>query len=66
MPVNVSNCHQLDYVHVYCRLSPLKHLKVLQLTENELSAGLPSAIGEIDTLNRLEIYKCGLKTLPQR
>ena len=51
---------------VYYSLCSLKHLQVLDLSYNDFSDGLPSVVGEITTLNTLNLSGCKLKDIPQR
>ena len=51
---------------IYYSLCLLKHLQVLDLSDNDFSDGLPSVVGEITTLTTLDLFDCKLKDLPQR
>ena len=54
------------YFAIFSRLSKLSQLKVLNLSINNLSEGLPNVIAELDRLESLWLYKCQLKDLPDR
>ena len=50
----------------YCSFSKLTELKVLNLSDNNFSDGLPDVIGQLTSLNTLNLKKCKLSTLPVR
>ena len=54
------------YYVIYYRLSSLTHLKVLDVTSNSFSQGLPTVITEITSLETLILWGCQLSELPQR
>ena len=53
-------------IYVYCSLGKLTELKVLYLGDNNFSGGLPDVIGQLTSLNRLNLERCNLSTLPER
>ena len=51
---------------MYYRLSSLKQLKVLDVSENNFTQGLPTVITEITSLETLKLERCKLSELPER
>ena len=51
---------------LHYRLSSLKQLKVLDVSDNNLTHGLPMVITKITSLETLELRKCYLSQLPER
>jgi len=47
-------------------LSQLAQLKVLLMSDNDFSEGLPEVVSTLTSLEELYIRKCGLNTLPDR
>ena len=45
-------------------ISPLPHLKMLDLSWNKFPAGLPSIINQLTTLHELNLSQCRLTDLP--
>ena len=53
-------------MYVYCSLCKLTELKVLGLSDNNFSDGLPDVIVQLTSLNTLDLRWCKLTTLPVR
>jgi len=47
-------------------VSKLTDLKVLDMSDNDFSAGLPDIFSSLLSLEELELRKCKLQTLPKR
>ena len=56
----------ITYCVVYYRLSSLKQLKVLDVSYNNFTQGLPTVIAEITSLETLKLKECQLSELPER
>lgn len=53
-------------LYIYCSLSSLTQLKVLELSFNNFSDNLPSVITNITSLSHLHLSSCQLVDLPDR
>ena len=53
-------------LYIYYSLQSLSQLRVLDLSENYSLKKVPSVVGEINTLNELNLSDCGLSDLSQR
>ena len=53
-------------LYIYYSLQSLSQLRVLDLSDNPSLEKVPSVVGEINTLNELYLWGCGLSDLPQR
>ena len=51
---------------LYYSVGKLTQLKVLDLWGNKFSDGLPDVIGQLTSLNTLDLESCKLTTLPER
>jgi len=52
---------------MYCySISKLTNLKVLDMSINDFSAGLPDIFSSLLSLENLELIHCKLQTLPKR
>ena len=49
-----------------CRLREHSHLKSLLLRDNNFAEGLPDVIGQLTSLNVLDLRSCSLKNIPSR
>ena len=59
--MNLMNCDI-----IYFRLSSLKQLKVLDVSNNNFTQGLPTVITEITSLEILKLKSCLLFELPHK
>ena len=51
---------------LYYSVGKLTQLKVLDLWGNKFSDGLPDVIGQLTSLNTLDVQNCILTSLPKR
>ena len=63
--MDILNCMYNCILYIYYSLQSLSQLRVLDLSDNYLKK-VPSVVGEINTLNELNLRDCGLKDLPPR
>jgi len=47
-------------------MSKLTNLKILDMSSNDFSAGLPDIVSSLLSLEKLELTHCKLQTLPKR
>ena len=55
-----------ENIYVFYSLAQLTHLKRLNLDKNDFSSGVPAVIGELASLEELELWRCNIEDLPAR
>jgi len=69
-PLGINNWFKLIWTYTVIfdcySISQLTNLKVLEMSFNDFSAGLPDIISSLLSLEKLELTYCKLQTLPKR